>query len=305
MFGAVVVADYIWGGAGEGAWWVASGTLVLVGALDDRFDLPVKIRFSAQIFAVVSMVLGAGLELKTLGMFGASQPLMLGILAVPFTIFAVVGVVNAMNMIDGMDGLAGGLALVTICAMALLAVLGGQSTAAAHLLVIAAAVVGFLFFNLRTPWRHKAALFMGDAGSMFLGMVIAWYAVYLTQGDTAVMAPVTALWLFAVPLVDTITVMMRRVGKGQSPFRGDRKHLHHVLLRAGVTPGRSVGVIVATSFLFASIGLLGEIYGAPQGVMLIGFSGIFALHYWATRRAWWLSKRLRRWRENSYAKGHA
>lgn len=110
------------------------------------------------------------------------------------------------------------------------------------------------------PWCHHAALFMGGRQEhvIFGAFVLAWYAVVLSQGPEAAMAPVTALWLLAIPLMDTVTVMARRIAKGLSPFQGDRKHLHHVLRRAGLSPGLSVAVIVLGATFLACIGIVGS-----------------------------------------------
>jgi UDP-GlcNAc:undecaprenyl-phosphate GlcNAc-1-phosphate transferase len=96
------------------------------------------------------------------------------------------------------------------------------------------ASVGFLYYNLRYPGNRRARVFLGDNGSMLLGFLFAWLFIALSQGEPAAMTPVTALWLFALPLMDTVGVMLRRIWLGKSPFRADRHHLHHLFVRAGI-----------------------------------------------------------------------
>ena len=104
------------------------------------------------------------------------------------------------------------------------------------LLIIAGGVAGFLYFNLRYLRQRRARCFLGDNGSMLLGFVFAWLLSDLSQmtdGSPRAITPITTLWLFAVPLIDTLCVMLRRMWLGRSPFHADRHHLHHLFLRAG------------------------------------------------------------------------
>ena len=216
-----------------------------------------------------------------MGWLTSDEVFSLGLLAIPFTLFCTVGVVNAVNMSDGLDGLAGGLVLVTLGSLAYLAYAGGHFTILDPLLLLMAAVVGFLIFNAPSPWGKKAKVFMGDAGSMFLGFVLALFLIDFSQEPNRIMHPVIPLWIFAVPLMDTVAVMFRRVVAGQSPFSADRKHLHHLLLTAGFTVGQTVLTIWILAVLLALIGLMGHAYGISDGVMFFGFLSMFALYSWA------------------------
>jgi len=147
-------------------------------------------------------------------------------------------------------------------------------------------VAGFLWFNLRFGSQHRARVFMGDNGSMMLGLLIAWQLVAITQGDDALVPPVVALWMFAVPLIDTLAVMARRVWLGQSPFSPDRHHLHHLLQRAGFRVEHTVTIIGGLHLALGLFGLLGAWLGVPEGVMLAGFLGLFAVYVRLTARPW-------------------
>lgn len=260
--------------------------LVLVGLLDDLKDLSARSRFVAQIFAALLMASWGGVVIEDLGnLFGGGSVHLQG-WAIPFTVFSVIGVINALNMIDGADGLAGGVSLVVLALFAAVAWLLGMAIHATLILTLAAAVLGFLVFNMRSPWREKASIFMGDAGSMMLGFALAWFAVDLGR----VITPITMVWIFAIPLMDTVSCMLRRVMKGRSPFSADREHLHHVFMRAGLSVSKAVLLIVLISFLMGFIGLAGWYYKVPEYVMFYAFALIFSIYYLAMSYAWRLAK---------------
>ncbi|MDN5939156.1 MAG: undecaprenyl/decaprenyl-phosphate alpha-N-acetylglucosaminyl 1-phosphate transferase, partial [Salinisphaera sp.] len=182
---------------------VGGGLLVLVGALDDYFGFPTWPRFAAQALAGLCMVAG-GVVLHDVGSITPGDAVIaLGLLAVPFTIFAVVGMINAANMIDGIDGLSASLFLVTIAALAVIAVFAGRAHDVHQLVILGAGIAAFLMFNARSPLRRAATAFLGDAGSMFLGFALTWFLVDFSQGAHRAMPPASAPWLMALPLLDT------------------------------------------------------------------------------------------------------
>lgn len=261
--------------------------LVIVGVLDDFRELSTRMRFAAQILAALLMVLWGGVEIKDLGTLGWWGGVVgLGTFTVPLTVFAAVGVINAVNMSDGTDGLAGGLVLVALLCLLGVALATGRSPDSKVLMLLAAAVAAFLAFNVRALGRRCAWVFMGDAGSMFLGLALAWFFIELSQGPERAIAPVTALWILALPLFDTVAIMVRRALHGRSPFAADRQHLHHMLLRLGFSVDQVVWLMCLVSAMFACIGLLAEHYHVPEALMFYLFLGLFALYFWSTMRAW-------------------
>jgi UDP-GlcNAc:undecaprenyl-phosphate GlcNAc-1-phosphate transferase len=266
--------------------------LLLVGAIDDRVGLTPASRFAAQIGAALIMTLWGGVVLHDLGPLFGGAGVELGILAVPCTLFAAVGVINAVNMIDGLDGLAGGLALIALLVLSLAVFATGAVAEGELLLAAAGAVLAFLLFNFRLPGRKHAAMFMGNGGSLFLGYALAWALISLSQAPHRAIAPVTALWIVAIPLCDAVGAMLRRMLKGQSPFQADRQHVHHVLLAAGFSVPRAVGIILALAVGLAGIGYGAQIAGIPDWVMLVLFMVLFGVYFWALRRAWRLMRSL-------------
>ena len=127
----------------------------------------------------------------------------------------------------------------------------GDLNAAKIIIVLAGAVIGFLFFNLPWPLRGQHRTFMGDAGSMVLGFAIAWFSVSLTQQNVNNVPPPTMLWVLGLLLMDVFTVTVRRLARRRSPMSPDRDHIHHILMRRGYSPRATLAMLVAANALLA------------------------------------------------------
>lgn len=269
-------------------------TLFLVGLADDVLHLSFKLRFLIQAAVAVSMVYLGGVELFSLGELLPGLRFDLGLLSIPVTIFATVGLINAVNMIDGIDGLSGSVSLVSLALAGVVAYIAGHGIYVVLVLALLAGVMGFLYYNLRYPGNGRARVFLGDNGSMVLGFVFAWLFIALSQGDTAAMTPVTALWLFALPLMDTVGVMLRRIWLGKSPFRPDRHHLHHHFVRAGYRVCDIVAFAALVQLVLGLIGIAGLLLGVAEYLMFWLFLALFAAYFLLTLRPWRLVPGLRR-----------
>jgi UDP-GlcNAc:undecaprenyl-phosphate GlcNAc-1-phosphate transferase len=261
------------------AFYLAGGLLMVVGVIDDLRDINWKWRIGAQVLAALGMVYLGGVSVQQLSDVVGVQHLYLGWLAIPVTVFVVVGVINALNMADGVDGLAGGQALASLLMFFGFALYAGNYASAERLLAVSAAVVGFLCWNLRRPGLTRAEVFLGDAGSMLLGFIIAWTAVRLTQNPAHPVSPVLGPWTIALPLIDTCSLILRRLRHGRSPFGADRNHLHHILLDAGYGSSTiAVGGFVASLALGLGAALLFKVGVYPP--VLVGlFFVLIGLHY--------------------------
>jgi len=269
--------------------------LVVVGVLDDLHELSSRSRFIVQIIAALIMIYWGDVILLDMGMLlSSSFTVSLGILAVPITVFSAIGVVNALNMIDGVDGLAGSILLITVSALAYLAFAIGDMSSVHFLGLVAASIVAFLLFNWRHSGDKKALVFMGDAGSLFLGFLLAWFLIKLSQGEARAMSPVTALWIFAFPLIDTITMMYRRIRKGKSPFDADREHFHHLLQMIGFSRSMVVVFISFVSIICAGFGLLAVHYQISESLQFYLFLLMFLGYLWMIARAWKVKRFLSR-----------
>jgi UDP-GlcNAc:undecaprenyl-phosphate GlcNAc-1-phosphate transferase len=260
---------------------VAAGVIAVFGALDDRFDLDYRGKLLGQLLAALIVVLGAGIQIRALTL--DDSVLLPTWVSIPLTVFFLIGITNAINLADGLDGLAGGTTFLSLCALAILAYSGGQISSVALALAFAGAVLGFLRFN-----TYPASIFMGDAGSQLLGFAVGALSLRATQSGTSVVSSATPILLLALPILDTLNVMVQRVSEGRSPFSADRNHIHHKLLSLGFHHHEAVMVIYAVQadlFLLA-YWMRYESDIAILAVVSAFFIGSILLLQFAERRHW-------------------
>lgn len=220
--------------------------------------------------------------LLDLGNLVSDNILGLGRWSIPLTVFATVGVINALNMSDGLDGQAGCIVMIALGYM-LIFLLGTDHTVDLGLLLVLIVVVStFLVFNFPMPWRSNARTFMGDAGSMFLGFVLSWFFISLSQGENRAFSPVMALWIFALPLFDTVTVMTRRIIYRSSPFIADRTHYHHILEALGYKKFGALVIIFVMSTAMGGAGYFGSEFVIADSSMFYGFILTFFAYFLLT-----------------------
>jgi len=239
-----------------------SGTFILfLGLVDDRFDLNPITKFAGQALAA-GILLIYGVQILWLPINGITAlPTNIGQL---LTVLFVMVVINAINFVDGLDGLATG--IVMICAASffafsyLLAVINGFNRAGAPSLITAVVIglcLGFLPHNF-----YPAQIFMGDSGAMFLGLLISASAITLTgqvdasaiteeNGGTALLPLLLPFTILAIPLLDFVMAILRRVKAGRSPFTADREHLHHRIMRMGISQQRTTIILYLWTAMFA------------------------------------------------------
>jgi UDP-GlcNAc:undecaprenyl-phosphate GlcNAc-1-phosphate transferase len=249
----------------------ALGLLVAAGAADDMHDISPRAKLVLQLVAALFMTSWAGVQVTQLGdLLGLGAANLHG-WAIPFSVICALGVINAMNMLDGLDGAAGGAAFVIVLWFAACAALQGLGAQWALLVLLAASIAGFLAWNLRLPGRARAAVFMGDAGSMMLGLALCWFAIDLTQGPGRALPPITCVWLLAVPLADMARVMFLRRLRGRSLFEADRGHLHHLLLARGHSPAAAAWIVIGATAAAGAIGIAAWKLGVPDWAMFYAF----------------------------------
>ncbi len=277
------------------SFYVAGGLLVLVGLVDDIRELSPATRIVFEIVAALVMVYGANVVVQDLGVVGSpGTTIDLGRAAIPFTLFATVGVINALNMSDGLDGLAGSLSLIPILGFIAAIVLFGDSVGVQKLTGLAAGLFAFLMFNVTVPGKRRALIFLGDSGSMFLGLVLAWYAIDLSQGEDRVIRPAAALWFLALPVLDAVCMATRRLLRGRPMFSADKEHLHHVFLLAGFTVTETVLTMAGLASIGVIIGLAGTAYDVSDLVLTGAFVVAGLIYFWVILRAWSVMRFLRR-----------
>jgi UDP-GlcNAc:undecaprenyl-phosphate GlcNAc-1-phosphate transferase len=211
-------------------------TLLVFGVWDDCKSLAAGPKFAGQAVAAAIAVFFGGVSV---GSLTVSERLLLpGYISVPLTFFFLLGGTNAFNLADGLDGLAGGMGVLCLCGIALLAYTVGNTAVAAAAVMMTGALIGFLRFN-----THPARVFMGDGGSQVLGFCAAFLAVLLTQDTRTPLSTALPLLLLGVPMIDTMMVMIERLAAGVSPFRADRRHIHHRLLAVGFAHWEAVSIL--------------------------------------------------------------
>lgn len=281
IFSAFLIAVLLFGSPLFQSSWsfaIAIALLVITGAADDRWMLPVTPRLLVQFLAAVLLVVpGAAYPSNFGGFLADPLPSFLIPLAIVFALLFVVGMINATNMSDGADGLAGGLVAASLFWLALVARHLDRPNLAFLALLLLAAVVGFLAFNMRHPWRLKASVFMGDAGSVALGAAIGFLVMNLCSGQKSVSFFLLA-WIIVVPATDMASLIVRRVLAGRSPMSADRCHLHHLLMDLGVPHAAAVGLILIISASCGALAWIAIVLKLPESVLVAGLIIPVAAH---------------------------
>ncbi|MCA9189810.1 MAG: undecaprenyl/decaprenyl-phosphate alpha-N-acetylglucosaminyl 1-phosphate transferase [Planctomycetales bacterium] len=227
---------------------LAAGTIVAVGVADDRFGMRGRHKLLFQ-FLVAVLAVYSGLTIDNLDFFGTD--LHLGVFAGILTVMWILGAINSFNLIDGVDGLASTVGLVISLALGTLSLMHGDVVDATVAFAVAGAILGFLPYN-----SAPASMYLGDAGSMLIGLVLGVTALKcaLKEATTVAAAPLVAIW--AILILDSCAALLRRVLTGRSIYAGDRGHIHHRFLMRGFTPWQTMlsigGLCLVTSL--AAIG---------------------------------------------------
>ncbi|NPV90670.1 MAG: undecaprenyl/decaprenyl-phosphate alpha-N-acetylglucosaminyl 1-phosphate transferase [Firmicutes bacterium] len=245
--------------------FLLGGTIILVvGLIDDLYDISPYLKLAGQILAALSVVyLGIQVDFVTNPFNG--EAVSLGILAVPLTVFWIVGVTNAMNLIDGLDGLAAGVAALAAVTMGIVAGQQGQPLVALGAFILAGSTVGFLRYNF-----HPARIFMGDSGAMFLGFSLAIFAMMGLTKSTTAFSLIIPFVILGIPLLDTFFAIVRRAVNRRPVFAADRDHLHHRLLAIGLSHQSTVLVIYAISVVYGATAIALTWFTTPQAFMVLG-----------------------------------
>ena len=283
------------------------GIIFIVGLLDDHQDLPPWVKFAAQVIVAWLLV---SIDQKVVYFIGdifasagwgqyRSQGL--GPVAEGLTIFAIVGVINAFNFVDGHDGLVGSLGVIAFLGLFILCDVAGKHSQSALIGLMIIVLGVFLAFNLPLTQNGTYQVYMGDSGSMFIGLVAAYFLIDLSQTGFPVervspeeypighpvINPSAVPWLIAIPLMDTINVIGRRVRKGVSPLTADRRHVHHCLARAGLSRMQVLLVLAACQTVFVSIAVIGTMFEWPDWILfwgiILGFVAFSRFVSWIDR----------------------
>ncbi len=256
---------------------VVSGSFAffLVGLADDVLGLSPLTRLLIQIGVSTAVwVMGVQIEFASIPGFGIVQ---LGWLSLPLTVIWFTGVVNAINWMDGLDGLASGVSAIAATAIFVICLFTNQIAIAILIAALAGSLIGFLYYNF-----NPAQIFMGDGGSYFIGSLLAGVSVIGLVKSAIATAVLLPLLILAVPILDMSAVIVTRLWHRRSPFIADKRHLHHRLLKAGLSHRTTVLVIYALALWAGSFAI--TFAGIPNSLaILITATGLLCGTTW---KAW-------------------
>lgn len=210
--------------------------ILIIGLIDDVISLSPRIRFIVEIALVLHIIKATGCQINDFGgLWGIHQ--IPDIISIPLTVLACVGLINAINLIDGVDGYSSGYSIVSSLLFALMFYAMGNIPMMAFAIVVSASLLTFFFHNV---FGKRTKMFIGDAGTLSLGIVFTTFGMSLLSANQSVgelpanlgLVPFT-LAVLSVPLFDTVRVMSARMVRGKSPFHPDKTHLHHLFIELG------------------------------------------------------------------------
>ena len=241
---------------------IGSFIVVLTGVVDDIKPLRARTKFMGQLAASLVITLYGGLVMHNVTAFGID--LNFGIFAIPVTIFFILGCINCINLIDGLDGLAGGISSIYFLTIGIIAVMQGKHGLDATLtFIMLGSTLGFLLHNF-----YPAKIFMGDSGSMFLGFTISVIAL-LGFKNVTMSSLVIPLLVLAIPILDTLFAILRRILKKESISTPDKSHIHHQLLR-NFSQRKTVLIIYLVDLLFSAASIVCFLRDRMLGYILYG-----------------------------------
>ena len=241
---------------------IGSFIIVITGIVDDIKPVPAKYKFLGQLLGAAVIPIYGGIVLRDISAFGIY--INFGILSYPVTILFIVSVINCMNLIDGLDGLAGGIASIYFFTIGILAIILKNSSGLDTILtfIMLGSTLGFLYHNF-----NPASIFMGDSGSMFLGYMIAVISLlgYKNVTFTSFIVPI---FLLAIPILDTLFAILRRLINHKPISMPDKNHLHHQFLKNDFSQKKTVLIIYFIDFLFAIASIIYVLGDFIQGIII-------------------------------------
>lgn len=277
---------------------LAGGMIVFMGMVDDRYQLSARFRLAGQFLVSCIFVYGLDVHIHSFGNLLGLGEIKTGFLGYPFAILSLMGVINALNMLDGMDGLVGSISVAAF--IGLIGLFGINGTVTLQLLCLAfvGSICAFLIFNLwGRPNKKLKKIFMGDAGSMFLGLSLGVLLIVGAQPGVNAFSPLTALWFVLLPMTDMFTIMYRRLRRGRSPMAPDRTHVHHIFLRAGFGRVTTLCFMLIIQAFLCAMGVAITVYAIPEYLSFILMILVVLAYQLLMMRCW----KFIRWSKRRFA----
>ena len=232
---------------------ICGGLMLVLGIVDDKLDLQASKKLFFQTLITLIFIIATDCVINDLGTpLGFSSSIELGLLSIPFTLFAIVGLTNAINMIDGCDGLASSLVIISLLALLIFGATGLNDPNTQWLVIVVSSLIAFLFFNFSSNKNIK--IFLGDGGSLFIGFFVATSLV-ISVSKNKLYDPSIVLWFTAVPIFDFVTVIVRRKLLKIKIMVADKSHIHHLLLSWGLSHFQTTALICLTSVALLLFGV--------------------------------------------------
>lgn len=247
---------------------IACAWIVLLGLWDDRFGMKGRYKLAGQ-FVATLIIIASGLQINSFVVFDQKIPL--GYFSIPFTVFWLLGAINSLNLLDGIDGLATTIGIILCATISIIALAFGQPAVAIVAAVFVGSLLGFLPFNF-----PPARMFLGDAGSMLIGLVVGTLAIGGSMKGPATVAMAAPLAIWALPIFDSLAAIMRRKLSGRSIYATDRGHLHHRLM-AVFGKNTRVLAVVAVCCAITCAGALISIFMNNDLVALISVLAVLSI----------------------------
>ena len=254
------------------AWLIAAGCVCFVGAIDDGFSLPPRVKLFLQIASVLPIVL-MGCYVDRVVAF--SYPINLGWLGIPLTVLWLVGCINALNLIDGLDGLASIVGLSTAAMLGVIAASQGHGHVATMALVLSAALAGFLVYNL-----PPASIFLGDSGSMVIGLTLGVLGIQGSLKTSATLALTAPAVVMTLPMFDILAAVVRRRLAGRRFDSPDRLHIHHRLLDRGLSTWQVLWTIGALCLTMGAVATAATIFRLDALAWIAAMSLVVLMIRW-------------------------
>jgi UDP-GlcNAc:undecaprenyl-phosphate GlcNAc-1-phosphate transferase len=257
--------------------WIGLLIILATGLIDDIRGMNAWQKFTCQFLAAGLAVLG-GCSIEAFYSPGGAT-LELGRFTYPFSILWIMFVINSVNLLDGLDGLASGISLIISGGILVIAMISGNIFLVVLAIALIGGILGFLRFNY-----HPAKIFMGDVGSLMLGYLLACFSVEaLKVAKSHQVYFLVSLTLLGMPITDTLISFFRRMGRGDHPFKPDREHIHHRLLKLGVSHLDSVWMMYYFTLLYVVLAVLMVLYwDRVTGITLFSLTFVFSI-FWAWR----------------------
>ena len=249
---------------------IGSFIIIITGVIDDITELGPLTKFVGQLAAACVIVFYGRLLISDVTAFGFYIDF--SYLSYPLTIFFILGCINCINLIDGLDGLSGGISSIYFLTIGIIAIIQGRTGLDFILsFVMLGSTLGFLVYNF-----HPSTIFAGDSGSMFMGFIISVIAL-LGFKNVTMTSLIIPLLILAIPILDTLFAILRRLLKGENPAKGDKLHIHHQLLNKNISQGKTVVIMLIIDALFALASIIYVLNDTNLGYIIYGLLSIIVL----------------------------